>query len=86
MSPHSQLSGWGSTSPATLNDAMFSHPDARMSPPPASGGPAAMYMPQPVHQVPISQTPMQQFPVQQFPGQEDYRQPSGGAAELASAN
>jgi len=90
MSPYSQLSGWGSASPATLNDTTFRHPDARMSPPPMSGSPA-MYMPQPVNQVPMQQMPMQQMPmqqvpVQQYPGHEAYHQPNGGAMELASNN
>jgi hypothetical protein len=92
MSPHSQVSGWGSASPSTLNDAMFRHPDPRMSPQPMSGTPAAgMYMPQPVHQVPVSQTPVQpyseqQYPGQQYSGQEAYRPPNGGVMELGSSN
>jgi hypothetical protein len=85
MSPHSQLSGWGSASPTTLNDTMFGHPDARISPPPMSGSPA-MYMPQAAHQVPMQQMPMQQVPVQQYPEREAYRQPNSAATELASGN
>jgi hypothetical protein len=80
MSPQSPQSGWGSASPATLNDAMFRHPDPRMSPPPMSGNqPAAMYMPQPMHQMPMHQAP------QQYPGQEAYHPPAGGATELGGS-
>jgi hypothetical protein len=39
-----------------------------------------------MYQPPTGQMPMQQVPMQQYPAQQVYREPAGGALELASQN
>jgi len=77
LSPHSNVSGWGAASPATVHESMYKDPNAHMSTS-TSPEPAMMYMSQPMHQMPMQQAPMQQMHMQPM-----YQQPIGGPQELS---